>query len=119
MTATDKATKAPSPFTCPECQGTLFEMKQGELLWFQCRVGHAYSVETLVDGQDDTVERLLWGAVKALEEQAEYRARLAESSSDNSPTAKSHRDKSKKSKNDAETVRRIVTQGTDLDETTR
>jgi hypothetical protein len=56
--------------------------------------------------------------VKALEEQAEYRSRLAGSSADDSPLAKSLRAKSKKSKKDADTIRQIVTQGTGQEDPT-
>jgi two-component system, chemotaxis family, protein-glutamate methylesterase/glutaminase len=38
----------PSTYTCPECHGSLWEVHDGEILRFQCRVGHRYSVNTLV-----------------------------------------------------------------------
>src|SRR5439155_13811669 len=38
----------PSVFTCPECHGVLWELEEGELLRFRCRVGHAFSVDTLL-----------------------------------------------------------------------
>ena len=34
-----------SMFTCPECQGTLWELKDGELLRYRCHAGHAYSID--------------------------------------------------------------------------
>ena len=33
----------PSPYSCPECGGVLWELKNGELMRFRCRVGHAYT----------------------------------------------------------------------------
>ncbi len=67
----------PSVFTCPECQGTLWEMRDGELLRFRCRVGHAYSSESLFAGQSESVEAALWTALRALEEKATLSQRLA------------------------------------------
>ncbi len=64
-------------FTCPECQGTLWEMRDGELLRFRCRVGHAYSSESLFAGQSESVEAALWTALRALEEKATLSQRLA------------------------------------------
>ena len=37
----------PSPFTCPECNGVLSEMKGAVPLRFRCQVGHAYTADTL------------------------------------------------------------------------
>src|SRR5438270_12135412 len=67
----------PSEFTCPECGGTLWEQQEGDLLRFRCRVGHAYSVESLLAEQREALEAALWGAVVALEERADLANRLA------------------------------------------
>ena len=67
----------PSEFTCPECGGTLWEQQEGDLLRFRCRVGHAYSTESLLAEQREALEAALWGAVVALEERADLANRLA------------------------------------------
>jgi len=41
----------PSPYSCPDCGGVLWELKDGELLRFRCRVGHAYTSETLTQNR--------------------------------------------------------------------
>lgn len=68
----------PSVFTCPDCQGTLFLLRQGSLVRFQCRIGHLYSPESMMEAQEDNVERLMWSAIRALEEQSEYISQMAE-----------------------------------------
>jgi two-component system chemotaxis response regulator CheB len=68
----------PSPYSCPECGGVLWELKDGELLRFRCRVGHAFTGETLTTEQALAVEHALWSAMRALEEQAAVRRRMAE-----------------------------------------
>jgi two-component system chemotaxis response regulator CheB len=65
-----------SEFTCPECGGTLWEQREGDLLRFRCRVGHAYSTESLLTQQTDALEGALWAAVVALEERADLVQRL-------------------------------------------
>lgn len=112
MNAQERVTKSPSPYTCPDCQGTLFEMRDGNLMWFQCRVGHSYSIESLVDGQNENVERLLWGAVKGLEEQAEYSNRMAESSPDKA-SGRQFKNRSTELRKQANVIRNIVTNGTE------
>ena len=68
----------PSPYSCPECGGVLWELRDGELLRFRCRVGHAYTSDTLTTEQGVTVEHSLWTALRALEEQAAVKRRLGE-----------------------------------------
>jgi two-component system chemotaxis response regulator CheB len=68
----------PSPYSCPECGGVLWQLKDGELMRFRCRVGHAYTSDTLTSEQARVVEHALWSALRALEEQAAVRRRMAE-----------------------------------------
>ncbi|MEH2365621.1 chemotaxis protein CheB [Nostoc sp.] len=70
----------PSTFGCPDCGGMLWEIeegKEGNLLRFRCRTGHAYSAETLLATQSDKVEDALWIAFRALEEKASLSHRMA------------------------------------------
>jgi two-component system chemotaxis response regulator CheB len=68
----------PSGFTCPECSGALWELREGELVRYQCRVGHTYSEEAFVDHQASTVEAALWAALEVLEERGELLQRIAD-----------------------------------------
>lgn len=67
-----------APFVCPECSGTLFEVEDGRTLRFRCRVGHAYSHESLAAFQVEGLEAALWMALRALKESASLSRRLAE-----------------------------------------
>ena len=68
----------PSPFTCPECSGSLWEISDGEIRRYRCRVGHSYSEDAMVIEQGGAVEAALWSALEALEERAEFLRRVAE-----------------------------------------
>lgn len=59
-----------SGFSCPECQGPLWE-EPGGLHEFRCRVGHVFPLKTLIDEHTSTQERKLYSAILALEEGAE------------------------------------------------
>lgn len=68
---------AASMLTCPDCGGVLWELQEQGLLRYRCHVGHAYSAESLVDGQSKSLEIALWSAIRALEERAALLRRLA------------------------------------------
>ena len=67
----------PSVFSCPECGGVLWEIQDGGLVRFRCRVGHAYSIESMTAAQSERVEEALWTALKTLEESVSLSRRLA------------------------------------------
>jgi len=67
---------APSGFTCPECGGALFEREQADVAHFRCRTGHAYSPESLLAKQSESLEATLWAALRALEENAALARRM-------------------------------------------
>jgi len=66
----------PSGFTCPECNGALWEIRDGELYRYRCHVGHAFSADTLLQGQGEQIEAALFSAIRALEEKAALLRRL-------------------------------------------
>lgn len=73
----DQRPGEPSGFSCPECQGVLFEVREGELARYRCRVGHAYGPETLMAKQADQVEEALWIAFQSLKERAAFARGMA------------------------------------------
>lgn len=66
-----------SVFSCPECKGPLWEMRDGDLLRFRCRQGHAFTGETMMAEQTDAVEDALWTALNILQESAQMSERMA------------------------------------------
>ena len=57
-----------SPYTCPECNGVLVQLQEGNLLRFRCHTGHAYSLESLLAGIHESIDKTLWNTVRTLEE---------------------------------------------------
>jgi len=67
-----------SKLTCPDCHGALWEINDENLLRYRCHVGHAFTAESLNEGQSEMLEMALWSAVRALEEQMMLAKRIIE-----------------------------------------
>jgi two-component system chemotaxis response regulator CheB len=106
-------TGEPSPYSCPECGSVLWELRDGGLIRFRCRVGHAYTSETLTTEQALTVEHALWRALRALEEHAAVRRRMAERAmlNGNAVTAERYKKRARELDEQAQQVRNLVIGG--------
>jgi two-component system chemotaxis response regulator CheB len=108
----------PSGFSCPDCGGVLWELVDGELIRYRCRVGHAYSPDTLSTKQLDTLEDALWMALRALEEQAALARRLAERAEERGQPriASRFRSRYRDTQDQAEVIREVLANGRALGE---
>lgn len=99
-----------SGLTCPECSGALWETDENGILRFRCRVGHAYTVESLVAAQGDSLEAALWTALRALEERVAFAERLGRrfSASGRQTTADRYRVKANEAREQAEVIRQAL-----------
>jgi two-component system chemotaxis response regulator CheB len=68
----------PAGLVCPECRGSLFELRDGEVVRYRCWVGHSYGGETLLEKQTEQVEEALWTALQVLNERASLSRRTAQ-----------------------------------------
>jgi hypothetical protein len=64
--------------TCPDCRGTIWEVRRGNSKDYRCRVGHAHSAKSMLAGHFAAQEKALYAAIVALEEGASLATRLAD-----------------------------------------
>ena len=108
----------PSPFSCPDCGGTLWELNEVALLRFRCRTGHAFSVNSLLAKQSDAVEEALWSALRALEEKAALSDRMAHRAHERNQSISAKRFETHKQdvQQHAATLRQLLLKGAGNDE---
>jgi two-component system chemotaxis response regulator CheB len=100
----------PSPYSCPDCGGVLWEIEDGEYVRYRCRVGHAFSTETMLGAQSEVLEEALWTAAKTLEESARLSQRLARAERDKGHgwLAKRFEEKEQEARERVEVIRRFL-----------
>jgi two-component system, chemotaxis family, protein-glutamate methylesterase/glutaminase len=101
-----------SSFSCPECAGPLYELRDGQFLRFRCRVGHAYTADSVMDAKVDVLENALYMALNTLEENAEIAERLAARSRGHQllHAADRFEERAKEAREQAVVIRRVLTE---------
>jgi two-component system chemotaxis response regulator CheB len=67
----------PSALSCPDCQGVLSEMRDGQPLRYRCQIGHAYTAEVLA-ARNEEVGAAMRIALRIMEERVTLVTRMAE-----------------------------------------
>ena len=107
----DRVETGPVNAICPECGGVLSERSSAGVLQWECRVGHRYSPDTLLDAQADSVEAALWAAVRALDDRAILLSRMSRQAEKRGQTrsARRFRHQSEAADEQAQIVRQALT----------
>ena len=56
------------PYNCPNCGGTLWNMKDSDTARFRCHTGHSFTASALLTSQTEKIEETLWIALRMFEE---------------------------------------------------
>jgi two-component system, chemotaxis family, protein-glutamate methylesterase/glutaminase len=67
----------PSALSCPDCQGVLSEVRDGQPLRYRCQIGHAYTAEVL-ESRAEHVDEAMRIALRVMEERVTLVTRMAE-----------------------------------------
>lgn len=66
----------PTAFSCPHCDGPLWQIGADGAMRYRCHTGHAFSLGALHDGQNRKLERALWAAMRHFRDRAESARRI-------------------------------------------
>jgi two-component system chemotaxis response regulator CheB len=88
------------------------------MLRYECHVGHTYTAESLLSEKSDELESVLWGALRALEENAELRSRMARRAAKGPPAlqymGERYEREAKEAQQRAAVLREVLTNGRTL-----
>ncbi|MBD2740086.1 chemotaxis protein CheB [Coleofasciculus sp. FACHB-1120] len=103
----------PAGFGCPDCGGALWELRDGQLIRFRCRTGHAFSAETLLAEQSEALETALWNAFRALEERAALSRRMHQGARDRNQirSAARFQEQAHEAQHNATVIRQLLLNG--------
>jgi two-component system chemotaxis response regulator CheB len=105
---TDELRMPPSGYGCPDCGGALFELGDTLLPRYRCRVGHAWSPDSLLDEQAQALESALWVALRALEEKSSLSRRMADRQPPHTASSSRFRDMADDAAAAGVTIRRLI-----------
>jgi two-component system chemotaxis response regulator CheB len=98
----------PAAMSCPDCHGAMFEIEDGPVLRFRCRVGHAWSPDTLLAQQRESTEAALWMAIRTLEEKAALHRRLGDRVGSSGPSQRYHAERAQEADQSAALIREML-----------
>ncbi len=99
-----------SVFTCPECQGPLWEIEDGEMLRYRCHTGHAFTADAMMEAQAEEVDQKLWSLLRAHQQRSAFVHRMAEQEKgmNRSKLAARLRERAAEHQADADVIERIL-----------
>jgi two-component system, chemotaxis family, protein-glutamate methylesterase/glutaminase len=96
--------------TCPDCGGPLWELRDEKLRRYRCRLGQAFTAESLLTGQSEVIEYALWAAVRPMEDRVRTLMSLANGRREHgqSRLADSYETQAKELKTQAQQIRQML-----------
>jgi two-component system chemotaxis response regulator CheB len=65
-------------YSCPDCNGSIWQIGDEEPLKLRCHVGHSFTGEVFSAEQSRNVESALWTAIRIMEEKVSFSRQLAD-----------------------------------------
>jgi two-component system chemotaxis response regulator CheB len=100
----------PSIFTCPECHGTLLQLRDEHPLRYRCHTGHGYTADILLAELSEGIESTVWTSIRSIEESVMLMRHIAEhlTATKNKGLAEQFRERADDAQRRADLVRQAV-----------
>ncbi|MEC4803275.1 MAG: chemotaxis protein CheB [Jaaginema sp. PMC 1079.18] len=98
------------PMGCPECGGPLWQINIDAVRRYRCHVGHGFTAQTLLNSQDEALEKALWAAMRMMEERSRLAFTMAEDESQKGrdKSAAIYYERAKESKAHAQVLKKLL-----------
>jgi len=102
-----------TPFTCPECGGAMWSVKDEPFARFLCHTGHSFTTQAYIAEQSKLIENSLWSAVRFMQERAKVLEKMIVNDKENGRTGsvKEYDTKIRELKHHARTIRGFIASG--------
>jgi two-component system chemotaxis response regulator CheB len=94
--------------------GPLYEIQDGKLVRFRCRVGHAYTADSMLDEKSEALENALYVALNTLAESAAMSERLTTRSHNPEHAARRFEERAQDARRQP-AIRRVLTEHVAVD----
>ncbi|MBW4419966.1 MAG: chemotaxis protein CheB [Myxacorys californica WJT36-NPBG1] len=64
-------------YTCPECNGSIWQIGDEDPLRFRCHTGHSFTADAFLSEQTQNLENALWSAIRVMEEKVTFSRQMA------------------------------------------
>ncbi|MBW4541223.1 MAG: chemotaxis protein CheB [Myxacorys chilensis ATA2-1-KO14] len=64
-------------YTCPECNGSIWQIGDEDPLRFRCHTGHSFTADSFLSEQTQNLENALWSAIRVMEEKVTFSRQMA------------------------------------------
>ena len=72
-----------TPYTCPDCGGSMWEVKDEPMGRLMCHTGHSFTMSSFLTSQSEVIENSLWEVIRFIQERMKVIERLAEKDREN------------------------------------
>jgi two-component system chemotaxis response regulator CheB len=99
-----------SALNCPECGGPLWQQDAAGMTRFRCRVGHAYTEQSLLSGEEEALEASIWAAVRLFDQRANLLTTMAEKDrqAERHRMMKHHEELAREAREHAKLLRKVI-----------
>jgi two-component system chemotaxis response regulator CheB len=102
--------------SCPDCGGAIWRMKDGNVERYRCHLGHAFSGDSLLVRNKESLEESLWVALRMLEERKYVLVTLSEEIAEqHGDKAASYKERADELQVHVERIRQVITNFNDSD----